>query len=469
MSILLGRTGSISDQGDVRLYDANGLPLVFAQGAKPSNPSGLIAGSLNDGVVRHNRSDRMGNILIGNHQPRFSTSFEGTVLNPTRWLTTSVTYTAAQTDATGLQLNNANSLTAAAGYLLQSTQRLLRMQRAPLQVRFRARCNWTGANTVMRMGLGDSSAATGDPSNAAVFEVTPAGFVQGALYTNGTAALTTPLSSIGAGLLQLDPAAFYTFDVIVDDDSVRFVIQRTSDETILADSVIQLPNGAARLFAVSSLPIQIQQLSTAAPTTASSLFIADVYCSQLDQNTLNSDVYSQFGLDSLFNPNTGAAIQNWANNAAPTVATLSNTAAGYATLGGRFLFAAPAGAATDFALFGFQIPAGRNYRLRSVTVDVYNLGAAVATTPTLLEWFVATQLTAISLATAAHGRTGIGVQSFPVGAPVGAVAGQIRMQYATPVKCDSGRFIVFGVRVPVGTATASQQLQGTVVPDGEFY
>lgn len=61
------------------------------------------------------------------------------------------------------------------------------------------------------------------------------------------------------------------------------------------------------------------------------------------------------------NPFTGAQLENHTNSTAPTSATLSNTAAGYTTLGGRFQFAAVAGAATDYALFGFQVPAGSKF------------------------------------------------------------------------------------------------------------
>lgn len=54
---------------------------------------------------------------------------------------------------------------------------------------------------------------------------------------------------------------------------------------------------------------------------------------------------------------TAGSTANYANTAAPASATLSNTAAGYTTLGGQFQFAAVAGE-TDYALFAFLVPAG---------------------------------------------------------------------------------------------------------------
>jgi len=61
------------------------------------------------------------------------------------------------------------------------------------------------------------------------------------------------------------------------------------------------------------------------------------------------------GLSAAQSYTTGLA--NYANSAAPASATLSNTAAGYTTLGGQFQFAAVAGAETDYALFAYTVPA----------------------------------------------------------------------------------------------------------------
>ena len=63
---------------------------------------------------------------------------------------------------------------------------------------------------------------------------------------------------------------------------------------------------------------------------------------------------AESGYGAPYLPVTQVQAAQWANSAAPASAALSNTAAGYATLGGLFQFAAVAGAATDYALFGFQ-------------------------------------------------------------------------------------------------------------------
>lgn len=86
------------------------------------------------------------------------------------------------------------------------------------------------------------------------------------------------------------------------------------------------------------------------------------------------------------NPFTGAQLENHVNSTAPTSATLSNTAAGYATLGGRFQFAAVAGAATDYALFAIAVPTGSKFLCEGIHIELYNTVVAVATTPTIFEW-----------------------------------------------------------------------------------
>jgi hypothetical protein len=176
------------------------------------------------------------------------------------------------------------------------------------------------------------------------------------------------------------------------------------------------------------------------------------------------------------NPSGGTAGQtaNNANSAAPAVATLSNTAAGYTTLGGKFQFAAVAGAETDFALFAFLNPVpttsltGCNLVIRGVWLDTYNAVVAVATTPTVLEWSMAVGATAVSLATAdgaatrSPKRISLGCQSFLVGALAGAPAGRMDINLDAPVVVEPGCYVHVILRVPYGTATATEVFRGQV-------
>lgn len=167
-------------------------------------------------------------------------------------------------------------------------------------------------------------------------------------------------------------------------------------------------------------------------------------------------------------PTDASQTANHANSTSPSSASLSNTAAGYATLGGRYQFAAPGGAATDFALFGFQVPAGFRAVITGVTITTVNTGAAVATTATILDWSLGIKSTAVSLATASLRRVPLGVQGFIVGAAIGAVAAEIDRKFDPELVVEDGEFVHVIVQVPVGTATGSQVVRGDVMVHGYF-
>ena len=168
------------------------------------------------------------------------------------------------------------------------------------------------------------------------------------------------------------------------------------------------------------------------------------------------------------NPFTGAQLENHTNSTAPVSATLSNTTAGYTTLGGKFQFAAVVGAITDYALFGFQVPAGSRFLCEGIKIDTYNTVVAVATTATVFEWAMGFNSSAISLTTANIIRKQIGTQSLPAGAAVGATATTIDIKFETPEVVESGRFLHVILNIPIGTATATEVFRGQVMIKGRF-
>lgn len=171
---------------------------------------------------------------------------------------------------------------------------------------------------------------------------------------------------------------------------------------------------------------------------------------------------------SVDHPQTGAQLATWTNSAEPASATLSNTAAGYTTLGGKFQFAAVAGAVTDYALFGFQVPVPSTLVITGITIDTWNTGAVAGATPTLLTWGIKANLTAVSLATATGNTVGIGAQIIPAAAVIGALANRLEKQFQTPIVCGPGRFIDVVLRMPIGLATGSQVIAGMFNFEGYF-
>ena len=167
-------------------------------------------------------------------------------------------------------------------------------------------------------------------------------------------------------------------------------------------------------------------------------------------------------------------LANWANSTAPASAVLSNTLAGYTSMGGQFQFTAVSGSETDYALFAFQVPAqtatnqGRTLVVHGINISTFNMGAAVATTPTLLQWGIAYDGTAVSLATAdaastkAPRRVPLGCQSLPVGLAVGGNVPDLRVDFRQPLAVNAGNYLHVILKIPVGTATPSQIVRGVV-------
>lgn len=172
---------------------------------------------------------------------------------------------------------------------------------------------------------------------------------------------------------------------------------------------------------------------------------------------------------------------NSVHSTGPVSATLAAATAGYATLGGQFQFVTVAGTETDYALFAYLVPAmaagsfNRNLIIRGIRIHAYNMGAAVATTATLLQWQIGVGATQVTLATVADTATvkqsrriPIGVQSFPVGAAVGTVADAIDLKFDAPLMAEPGTYVHVILKMPLGTATASQIVRGVVFVDCQY-
>jgi hypothetical protein len=184
-----------------------------------------------------------------------------------------------------------------------------------------------------------------------------------------------------------------------------------------------------------------------------------------------AELAGSLGLSAGRNPFTGAQTENHTNSTGPVSATLSNTAAGYTTLGGKYQFVAVGSAATDYALFAFTVPAGSRFLCEGVRIGVRNAGAAVATTATVLEWAMGFNSSAVSLATANIIRRQVGTQILPIGTAVdnsAPTADDIDISFETPEVVESGRFVHVILTMPVATATASQVIRGQVMVKGRF-
>ena len=440
----------------------------------------LPIGGKNDENIMPIRVDRNGNIVTGNFIPEIIENFEGTALNVQRWAATNTTFAPTLSTVNGYSFNPTNLTTANAVAILQSVRLINKFIRVPLQYKSRKRHSLV-SNSVADFGFGVPTGTTLIVPNGVCFRINSSGVIQGVITYNGTENLVTVKSlvasngnTIGGDLNMSNSyytSNYFVYDLIVDDDNATFTVQDTSTNELIGFLEISVPNTVQKMFGATAVPVYERLYNTATPPVTSPVYIlTDLICLSTDTNiNLNaSQLAANLGLSAGRNPFTGAALENHTNSTAPASATLSNTAAGYTTLGGRWQFAAVAGAVTDYALFAFTVPAGSRFLCEGVTIHSYNTGAVVATTTTVLEWALGFNSTAVSLTTANIIRRQVGVQSFPVGAAIGADAKVLDLTLDTPEVVDSGRILHVILNMPIGTATASQIIRGQVIIKGRF-
>lgn len=326
-------------------------------------------------------------------------------------------------------------------------------------------------NNVCEFGLGLASGIT-TPTDGAFFRLNGAGQLQGVINNNGAETVTNlPGVAIVSGLV-------YHALIVIANDRTEFWF----DDEMLG--VILTPSAIGSPCMSGSLPLLLREYNSAATSTAQRMEFAviSVTLADMESNKLWSTTMAGMGQSSINLPDGVAPGQsaNNVNSTVPASATLSNTAAGYATLGGQFQFAAVAGAETDYALFAYQVPVataaipGKTLVISGVHIEVFNMGAASATTPTLFQWSLGVGSTAVSLATVDSATAGtraprrllLGVQSIPVAAAIGQNVTPVDINLDAPVVCEAGTFVHIILKMPVGTATASQIIRGTVTVNG---
>lgn len=418
-----------------------------------------------DDDLRPKIFSRFGTISVG---PRAISGFDvvdGAALNTNIWTPATTTMTIAQANGF-VTLNSGAITTANTSAQVTSIKQHQFINGYPLTIRMLVNVSVAAqSNATMEAGAAVAS-GTSAPTDGVFFRWNSSGEFRCVCNFGGvetqSAAQTMPGTNT---LLQLH--------IVIKGTSVDFYQANTLLVTVSVPATASGPTSSSRyaqffrVYTGSSPPVTAPQLSFA----ASFVFHAD-----LNHNKPWMHMMSSVGRSAYQSPVTAfAQTANWTNSTNPTSATLSNTAAGYTTLGGLFQFAAPGGASTDFALFGYQIPTGFQLHVTRCSITSINTGAAVATTATIMRWGIGINASAVSLATAdspptswAPRRIGIGQQSWVVGDPIGKQATDIDRAFDTAPIVDSGRFLHIICAVPTGTATASQVISGTVQVEGYF-
>lgn len=455
-----------------RLKDANGNDVAQVTNSKLAANQGVVmTGGVNDGSAVPLRVDRLGSIMVGGKvQKLFYHQYEGTVVDTIKFTATAANFVPTQSTANGLSFNASNLLNANSYALYISNRKFAKTSKQPLQLRARMRVT-TGDRGISEIGFGTTSTTTAAVSDGAFWRINNAGL---AIPVISNGASEVPGTSFD--MLAYDAAygtQYYIFDVIVDDDSAIFTVQDSDTGDILARTVIQVPSLWSRMWTVTHQSIfkRFYYTGGVAATTLGNLIVSDLVVLEhdLEVNRGPAELAAITGLASWQTPWNITGSANFTNSAAAANATLSNTAASYATPGGLAQFVAVAGAETDYALFAFTVPANTTMYVKGIRISGMNFGAATATTPTTLMFFAAPNGAAVSLATANLQRIALGHMSSKIGDVAGTPFDRdIDVKFNTPLVTEASRVFVIGMRIPTGSATASQVIRLTAMVDGWF-
>jgi hypothetical protein len=438
-------TGTPTDAGVVSLYDSRGAQIRFADD---------------------------GRMDTGRDVPMFRDNFVGSAIAAfSKWVQSLTTMTVSV--ATGALTLNASAITTANTYAtLTTAQKFHPAMDGSLMFMARVRPNnLPQTNATAEVGLGNGTTNTAQLTDGAFFRWNASGGFECVIVRSSveTAVAMTPPSAGVYSVLMVEVNAQQAFCYIDRPDLGTRVEQRIPLDTGAPSAFGESPGGFLRVWTAAS-----------APATAPQILVGEFEITNrvVDMQRPQAVANATMGHSAVNTPTTGLQAPNFTNSTGPVSATLSNTAAGYTTLGGKWQFAAVAGAATDYALFGYQVPTSYRFVVTGIDISTCNTVVAVATTPTIFEWGIGVNSTAVSLATTdATGATPaqsprrivLGEQSFIVGTAVGQCAPDLERDFSSsPLVVDSGRFLHVILAMPVGTATATEIFRGTVTVRGYF-
>jgi hypothetical protein len=404
----------------------------------------------------------------------FFDTVDGSNINVNIWNQSTSTMTITQASSF-ININPTNSVTANAYAIASSVQNFFVTSCMPLHIHFTMQSSlWAMPDVNSILEFGWMTCATNAAPTDGVFVRCKKGVIT--LVNNFGGVEKSATLDLSAYPVAANVTNEFVLDVYADFARLYLV---DANPLIKAALTVKMDPAQPALTTNNRQPVSFRVYNTAtAPASSPTLKLGQISVQQRNANFSQSlaQKLSGFGRHALQSPVTAfGQTANMSNSAAPASATLSNATAGYTTLGGQFQFAAVAGAETDYALFAFQIPATFQLIIDKISISTFNMGAASATTPTLLQWSVGINSTAVDLSTAdgaatkAARRMPLGVQSVPVAAAIGANVPDVIWDATDgELVVESGRYLHIILKMPVGTATGSQIIRGTVGIYGLF-
>ena len=420
-------------------------------------------------------------LRAGLDQTLFNMSFEGTVVATHMFNQTLSTMTTNQ--ASGYFSLNSGNATANGNHAIFQTRRSFPLYGTyPTYTDMWIReANFDASNAVSEFGIG-YVATTAAPTDGVFFRRNASGVLKAVVNYGGTETEltidTTNVTDRGSGTAY-SPTECNHYLIVIHNDIANFWIN-----DILVAS-IGCPDNQPSLTSSSSQPMFARVYNSGVASAGRRVEIGFLNISLGDQHNNKPWSHALCGLgQGAYQTQLGTATAqtaNWANSAAPVAATLSNTAAGYATLGGQFSFAASATNETDWALFGYLNPAGtnalpgKNLYVTAIRICGLVVTGAAAVNATTFFWAAGVGSSAVSLATTdaattvSPKRVPLGVQSFLAAAPLGTVAPGFDVQFTdAPLVVQPGTYLHIIVKQLNGAATASLVWRGQVMVNGYF-
>lgn len=416
-------------------------------------------------------------LRVSSAVPIFYDQVDGAAVNSNRWNSSTSGMTIAVVNGY-LVLNSGNAVTSGSYAILTMIKSVPLYCTLPLLININAKfSNGLAPNATMELGLGVVASTTA-PSDGAYFRWSSNGqffcVINSAGVESSSTALTGTFTDTTGNTITMPPSSTvnHLYEIEIVEDQVVFSVDDIEVATV------QTPAGQAYPFNAGRQPVFARVYTGgSAPSLAPQLSISGLNITQEDllQNKPWQDIMASLGLGCYQSPVTAfAQTHNHANSASPVSATLSNTAAGYTTLGGKWQFAAVVGAATDYALFAYQVPVGYQLYVKDIAITTIVTGIAVVTA-TVLDWSIGVNSSAVSLATSdspptswAPRRIPLGLHGFLALAGSGQDSRPIERKFDPPLVVDGGRYLHVILQVPNGAATATLVFRGDVMINGYF-
>jgi len=423
-------------------------------------------------------------------------TFTETSLDSTKWrlpIAPAGTPSAMTATLSGgfLTLNAAGLSTNSGANITIQSQRYFRVRNtSPLYAEFTG--NLTGipiTNQVFEVGLFVPTGTTA-PADGVWYQVTSAGVI-GVISYNGSVTQTGVL--VAPGNLPISQNGTYL--LLINSHYVEFWI----DDVLYGE--LQIPAGQATPFLTDALPIgmQVRNSGAVSGTGQAAIRIGDVGVTVGDIVTNRTWAAQMSGMghhgsqlqSGSASTGTTASLPNATAATTVTGAALSQTVPIKAVATGGFGGEAGITAAApgiDGMVFSFQNPVGsisqppRNLTIFGVRISATNIGAAVATTPSTVQWALAYGATGATVPSLAQGETAtlaavsvkqyrripLGISSFLVGAAIGSQAPDITVTFNAPVTLAPGEWMAITAKFIQGTATASQVIWTVASIDAHY-